>query len=315
MSEELKSINGIMKAKMKTEKAKKGKLMQKCPCCGETKEINTKNFYKSYSVLFTNAEENRMFWCKDCVSVLYDCLEERYKYPLKAVYETCRMLDIFFSKSIYNASLKQIASSEKYTDSNIFCMYMKVVNSLPQCKGKTFFDSDALEEDDLKKEKEDYKKTLAYELECRWGSAHNEDEIEFLENHYNEWITFNDCSKLSTQKLVRIICEKELAIEKAKIAGEDVTKLEESLLKIMDSAKLTPKSMSEVNETESQRVYGLWIADIEKYKPAEYFKDKSIYEDYDGILDYIKRFVFRPLKNLLTGTREFDKEFNIKGNE
>ena len=48
---------------------------------------------------------------------------------------------------------------------------------------------------------------------------------------------------------------------------------------------------------------------------AEYFKDKSIYEDYDGILDYIKRFVFRPLKNLLTGTREFDKEFNIKGNE
>ena len=83
----------------------------------------------------------------------------------------------------------------------------------------------------------------------------------------------------------------------------------------MDSAKLTPKSMSEVNETESQRVYGLWIADIEKYKPAEYFKDKSIYEDYDGILDYIKRFVFRPLKNLLTGTREFDKEFNIKGNE
>ena len=81
MSEELKSINGIMKAKMKTEKAKKGKLMQKCPCCGETKEINSKNFYKSYSVLFTNAEENRMFWCKDCVSVLYDCLEERYKYP------------------------------------------------------------------------------------------------------------------------------------------------------------------------------------------------------------------------------------------
>ena len=54
------------------------------------------------------------------------------------------------------------------------------------------------------------------------------------------------------------------------------------------------------------------LKDIENYKPCEYFEDKSIYEDFDGIGDYFNRFVLRPMRNLLTGSRDFDKEFMIE---
>jgi hypothetical protein len=59
-------------------------------------------------------------------------------------------------------------------------------------------------------------------------------------------------------------------------------------------------------------VYGAWVRDIEKYRPAEYFEDKKIYFDFDKIGEYFQRFTLRPLKNLLTGSRDFDKEFSIE---
>lgn len=60
---------------------------------------------------------------------------------------------------------------------------------------------------------------------------------------------------------------------------------------------------------------GVWISDIEKFAPAEYYKDKSLYHDADGIGSYASRFIFRPLKNLLTGSKELDKEFNLSDKE
>ena len=52
--------------------------------------------------------------------------------------------------------------------------------------------------------------------------------------------------------------------------------------------------------------------DIEKSSPAEYFKQKHLYRDADGFIDYLNRFVFRPIKNLLTGSKEYDKDFTIE---
>ena len=70
--------------------------------------------------------------------------------------------------------------------------------------------------------------------------------------------------------------------------------------------------MSAVNETDSSKIFGVWLKDIEQYRPAEYFEDKKLYEDYDGIMEYFNKFVLRPMRNLLTGSRDFDKEFSLE---
>ena len=60
---------------------------------------------------------------------------------------------------------------------------------------------------------------------------------------------------------------------------------------------------------------GMWVSDIEKYTPAEFYKDKKLFKDADDIGSYASRFIFRPLKNLLTGSKDLDKEFKLTQEE
>ena len=57
------------------------------------------------------------------------------------------------------------------------------------------------------------------------------------------------------------------------------------------------------------------IRDIEEFCPAEYYKDKKLYMDHDKLREYIDRFMTRPLRNLLTGSKELDKEFCLSDSE
>ena len=59
----------------------------------------------------------------------------------------------------------------------------------------------------------------------------------------------------------------------------------------------------------------LLYTSIEKYTPAEFYKDKKLFKDADDIGSYASRFIFRPLKNLLTGSKDLDKEFKLTQEE
>ena len=150
------------------------------------------------------------------------------------------------------------------------------------------------------------------ELVQRWGYGFSPEELEWLEHDYHEWITHHDCDKLSIQRLVQMICIKELEIRNARQEGKPTEKLEKALMELMNNSNLTPRNMSSLNESDSSKIFGVWLKDIEQYRPAEYFENKKIYHDYDGIMDYFERFILRPMKNLILGSREFDKEFSIE---
>lgn len=69
-----------------------------------------------------------------------------------------------------------------------------------------------------------------------------------------------------------------------------------------------------VQETDASgdETLGVTLAVISQYTPEEYYKDKKLYKDFDGIGEYFQRFVLRPLKNLVLGTTERDKEYCVK---
>ena len=283
-------------------KEDKEQIIYVCTCCG--KEKKETDFYSSNSIIYSH--NKRLSICKDCVIELFHKLKDKYNSDIKAVYKCCEMLDVCYERGIYDSAVKQY---NKGNNKELIAVYFQKVNSLMQNKGKTFIDSDKLTEEESINE---FKTSSDYELIKRWGKSYTDEELQFLEEHYYEWTVHNDCSKLSVQKLVRMICEKELEIEKIKMQGGNAEKAEKALLTLMDSSSLTPKSMSAINETDSAKIYGVWLRDIETNKPAEYFKDKKIYRDFDHLLEYYQRFILRPLKNLLTGSREFDKEFNVE---
>lgn len=71
------------------------------------------------------------------------------------------------------------------------------------------------------------------------------------------------------------------------------------------------KTVQEIDNS-AEETLGVTLATISQYTPEEYYRDKELYKDFDGLGDYIKRFILRPIKNLVLGTNERDKTYCVK---
>lgn len=287
---------------MAIKKAMGNCIMQHSDKCKKKDGSNDmSNFYMATSNMFGNG---KLPICKDC---MHDYVYDEDGLPNKERFkDILRICDYVFIESIWEKSFN--------TKGDTIGIYFK--NAYLNNKESTWKDSDGVNvytDVELRiKEKPTKTNYNDSELARIWGKAFSTDELHWLEEDYKDWDLRADCSEFTVQKLVRRICIKELQIRKVEEKGNSVDKLEESLLKLMNSSNLTPKTLKGINENDSQRILGIWIKDIEKYKPAEYFKDKSIYKDFDGIMEYFNRFVLRPLRNLVAGTRDFDGEYSIE---
>lgn len=255
------------------------------------------DFYSAYdNPFYVNSRFNI---CKHCLKEYVYINGEVDKDKFKNI---LRIFDIpFLQKEFESAELGDMDTIGAYMK-NVYLNY----------KGNTWLNSDGLtnlviDENSLE---EEFK--LTKDVVKRWGKGFTPEEYQWLEEDYMEWCLNHESEKMSMQRLFQMICVKELEIRNARQQCKPTEKLEKALMELMNSSNLTPRTMSAINETDSVKIYGMWIRDIERYKPAEYFKDKKLYSDYDGIKDYFDRFVLRPMKNLLTGSRDFDKEFSVE---
>lgn len=265
-------------------------------CKNKNGTLPVGDFYSAYENPFYVS--GRFNICKHClkeyVYIGGDVDKEKFKNIL-------RIFDIPF--------LQKEFESAEFENMDTIGAYMK--NVYLNYKGSTWLNSDGTgnTNDDFVSN-DDFK--LTKEIVKRWGKGFSIEEYQWLEEDYVEWCLNHESEKMSMQRLFQMICVKELEIRNARQQCKSTEKLEKALMDLMNSSNLTPRTMSAINETDSAKIYGMWIRDIERYRPAEYFKDKKLYSDYDGIKDYFDRFVLRPMKNLLTGSRDFDKEFSVE---
>jgi hypothetical protein len=54
---------------------------------------------------------------------------------------------------------------------------------------------------------------------------------------------------------------------------------------------------------------------IEETEPAEYYADKTMFKDFDNIGFYFEKYVTRPLKNFVMGSRDFNVETEKDGDD
>ena len=252
------------------------------------------DFYSTTSEFYKNGRFNI---CKHCLrEYVYETNGDININKLKNIF---RVFDIPFLAREWESALKDSKDTIGMYFKNIYLNY----------KDKGWIDGDFDERSIVKTNTLDIEDD---ELYARWGSSWSMSDLQALELNYTNWLTHHDCESLTTQKLVQLICMKEMEIRKARESNtspDKIMKLEKSLIDLMDTSKLTPKTMDESSGSNASKTFGVWLKDIEQNKPAEYFQDKSIYKDYDNILEYWNRFILRPMKNLLCGTREFDREF------
>lgn len=283
----------------------------KCTMCGEDKKI-IDDYYASNSVIFK--AKKRMCICKDCVVKLFETYKLRFSIDMVAIYEMCRMLDAYFSKSAYNTALNQSENQKACVAS----IYFQKINSLPQWSGRTFKDSDMLEEDDKVIDNSQIEKDLIY----FWGKGFDEEDYGFLENELSNWQKTHKCDNQSEITLLKEICIKILKIRKAREQDDDDSKLQKELQDLMKTASVDPAKANAISGSQTVDRWGVWLKDIEQKKPAEWWEEQEKYKDMDGFIPYIKDYIVRPIKNFFTGVKDFVingddlsfKDKNVKGN-
>ena len=294
------------------------KSVNTCVCCQCGRTLSDSRFYKSYSSLYINGH---LPICKDCFNqdVKIKMEDPDYKSSKKAMQRMCMAFDIYFDEDIFDGC---------DVEDNIYTVvgnYMKRLN-IVQCQGKTYEDtikSGGMLSGDRKVK---HKKRVAvvdeygYEDEEakvkpkdieRWGAGFEPEDYEELNSHYKYLKTANPNCDSNQEIFITDLCYIKMQQMKAVRNGEvdNFNKLTESYRKSFTQAGL--QVVKDTN-TKEDLTLGEMAEMIEKYTPAEYYKDKELYKDFDHIGDYFKRFMLRPLRNLMFGTNERDYEYFVK---
>ena len=286
-----------------------------CTACGKSFKKQDSNFCKSLSPLFAG-NNGYVHICKKCTDKLYYNLVDYFsKNEEKAMDRMCQLFDWYYSDEIFAATRKISA------DRSRVCAYPAKTN-LPQyeAKGKTYVDTIADRAnnvihslDELDEMKADGQTGITKAMFERWGQVSTEDIIA-LEDHYKMLKKQNPNCDNNQEIFIKDLCYTKLLQLKSFKDGnsgdfEKYTKL------YRDTFKQAGLKTIQETDASGEETLGVTLAVISQYTPEEYYKDKKLYKDLDGIGEYFSRFVLRPLKNLVLGTTERDKEYCVKDGE
>lgn len=279
----------------------------KCWCCGTEFKKLQGNFTPTNFPLFKNYGFYPV--CRRCTDkffpemvAFFDGSEE------KAIEFICMMYGLYFNESPLAASRKiSEHRSRMHT-------YISKINIKPwvglswlDTLKERFIESEKPIEnmDDIEDVDSQYK--LTPKMIKFWGAGYEPKVYTTLQGYYDELLKLCvEKPDVKKQKMMKNLCLLEYQMSVNIQAGKDIGTLSNSYKTMFEAAELKADVADTSNDT-----FGRWIMDIEKYSPAEYYKDKNKYHDFFGIIEYIERFMFRPLKNLVFGEKEKEKEYWI----
>lgn len=275
-------------------------------CCYCGKEYNDiKYFNVSHSPIYNHT--GHLPICKDCLAQLFEMWKMQYGDAMKAMQRLCIAFDIYFDKDIFEKCFQ----GEKTDLGN----YIKSLNR-NQYKDLCF--DDTLRKGFYFNMKRDWspedEEPISPEIIERWGEGLETTDYDILEKHLSQLKRANPNLDNNQEIFVIDLCYLKMLQQKAirENRADDFVKLSDSYNKKFNQANL--KVTSDVTD-DQKFILGVTAETIEKYTPAEYYKNRGLFKDFDGVGDYFDRHVFRPLRNLQFGTRDKDKEFYVKEGE
>lgn len=291
----------------------------KCVCCSCGEPLALTKFYKSNSVFYA---DGHLPICKECFSSKFGHFAAEYHSNKMAMQRMCMTFDIYFNEAAFDSC--------DTDDSTVLGNYFRKLN-LSQHKGKTFEDSikegfdlsgdrkpvketqEVVNVDNEDEENENADMIDPADIE-KWGAGLEPTDYTILNSHYRLLSSSNPQCDGNAEIFIIDLCYTKMqqmkAVRESRV--DDYKKLTESYIKSFTQAGL--KTVKDTNAMEDFTI-GVNAETIEKYTPAEYYKNRSLYKDHDNIGDYIDRFLLRPLRNLMRGTKDRDAEFFVKDEE
>lgn len=271
-----------------------------CIHCGMEKSED--DFNKSQSGLYCNF---LLPVCKSCLDNIFETFKLQLDSPRNAAQRVCMLFDIWWNEKIFN----QIDPNEN----GVIGKYVKKINK-KQYMGRTFSNSIeegfrlyASDDDDVEANTVE---AVSESKVKKWGSGFTNTDYETLEDHYKYLKKANPNCDSNQEIFIMDLCyiksQQMRALRESRI--DDYNKLTDSYRKSFTQAGL--KTVKDIADDDIG--FGVTIETIERYTPAEYYRDQSLFRDFDKLKDYIERFMLRPLRNLMHGSKDRDSEFYIK---
>ena len=263
-------------------------------CIGTVKETE---FYDSFNKL----EGNKVCYCMKCCDKIFKYYQDSGYDVKMSLYYTLQKIDVPFIQDVYD----KLVSKGK----------ISVKNYLSEIQGRKdkieiwndFSSSDKIIESTAD-EKEKQKERLEY-LEDVWGIQDTEKDYEFLENTFERYTKGVEFINQQQRDLYKDLCRDRLLLRKindGRYGGEEtIDKVQNRISKTMATLKVDQFESNKPKTLSEQLIFEK-IAQIEKTKPCEYYKEPRKYRDFNKVRLYYKDLVLRPLLNTLCGQKDFD---------
>lgn len=271
----------------------------KCTRCGTDKKLNATNFYKSYSELFKNNGDSRMCICKDCVIELAEQFKNRFNSDTRGLYELCKLLDVYYIKSLYDSAIEQASKN----NGNPYAVYFQKVNSLPQYRSKTFIDSELF---DKKQDDEDIAEDIGRDTVDFWGDGMSQRDYDFLEKEFQNLTARYECDSYAQEILFKEIAFQTLDIRNKRKDGKDVSKEVKTLQDLLGSANIKP-AQENASMASEQVTFGTLIKKYENEQPVP--EPLPEWMTADWIRKYVVVWFFGNLCRMMGKVNPFQDEY------
>lgn len=288
----------------------------RCPRCGHKYPKQDGNFNVSKSPLF-KGNNGYVVYCKKCVAEMFDENVAFFDKDEDAAMErVCQIIDLCVNETAWAAARKISANRNRMSG------YFSKLNIRQSSEDSTYSDTLVRRfeaEAEMPNEASDTGDTsVNLDVIRRFGLGFSDSDYDTLQGEYDSWVERCGAPVDKRQdELYVSICYLKLNLQNSVRNGAaGVGALANSYKAFIEAATTEIEDRKKKAESEMQlSPLGVMIRDIEEHCPADFYKDQKLYADYDHLREYITRFMTRPLNNLLTGSKEMDKEFNLSGSE
>jgi len=288
----------------------------RCSCCGHKYAKQEGNFNVSKSPIY-KGNNGYMTICKRCIGQLFDQYIDFFDKDEDAAMERiCQITDMYVDETAWAASRKISA------DRNRMSAYVAKLNLTQSNSGSTYADTliKRWESEAENAENADQAAQNGIDIETvrRFGLGFSDSDYDAMQTEYDSWVKKEGKPIDKRQdELYVTMCFLRLNLQKSvQGAGGNIGTVANSYKSFIEAAttEIEDRKKAAAEAVELKPI-GMLYRDIEQFTPAEFYKDKKLYSDFDKLGEYIERFMARPLRNLLTGSKEMDKEFNLSGAE
>ena len=269
------------------------------------------HFYKATDFFLDS--NGFMSICKDCIGIIYDSYFEIEHTIEKTLLMICRTLNIAYREDAVEATKNHIDTliEQGKPVNSIFGLYKSKLVATQKSRitnrnvneNWTFVEPsknvvyDPIDDTDVEN---------SLDLKYFWGTNFNYDDYVFLEKELAEWKKTHKCATKAEESLLKELCYKELEIRNARIKGQNTGNLVTEKQALMKTASVDPSKASAAGSGRNQDTFSSFIKIIEQNEPADYYKDKALFKDFDNIDWYFRKYVTTPLKNFITQSRDFN---------